>query len=223
MLYYIRYVYIYIYIDMYIYICVCTFYIISYIIFIYTTLYYIVLHYIILYYIIIVFFIIYVYIYKHYILYDIWFLLYYTISYHIIHCIVLYCIILYYIILCYIILYYIIYVYVYGSDPTRRYWPQVWHRSLEALQIGGLFTLKNWVSGLMFVDLDKLLGNLPQWHTSVWEAWKKTTVVSDCNKRKGLIISTHPTVLERIKKKHIQFRIIIPAMEILKSLETTKC
>ena len=30
--------------------------------------------------------------------------------------------------------------------------------------------------------------------------------------------------LERIQeKKHIQFRIIIPAMEILKNLETTKC
>ena len=203
---------------MYIYIYVYLLYHIIYYIYIYyIILHCITLHYIILYYYSILYHLC-IYIYKHYILYDIWFLLYYTISYHIIHCIVLYCIILYY-----IILYYIIYVYVYGSDPTRRYWPQVWHRSLEALQIGGLFTLKNWVSGLMFVDLDKLLGNLPQWHTSVWEAWKKTTVVSDCNKRKGLIISTHPTVLERIKKKHIQFRIIIPAMEILKSLETTKC
>ena len=145
----------------------------------------------------------------------------YIILYHITSYIVLYYIVLY----C-IILYYIIYVYVYGSDPTRRYWPQVWHRSLEALQIGGLFTLKNWVSGLMFVDLGKLLGTAGPSDTHLFEKHEKRRQQSEwlvCNKRKGLIISTHPTVLERIKKKHIQFRIIIPAMEILKSLETTKC
>ena len=123
---------------------------------------------------------------------------YHTIPYHIIsYHVVLYHIISYHIeqyhiisddVLSYhIILYYIVmyciksyYRECIGADPTRRYQPQVWHRSHEAVQISGL---KNWVSGLTFVDLHKLLGNLhslanclPQWHTSVWEAWKKTTV-----------------------------------------------
>jgi hypothetical protein len=200
MLYYIR--YIYIYWHVYIYIPYISYHILYLYILHYITLYYIILYYYsILYHLCI--YILYI------IVYIMFVILYYIISHHILY---------------YIISYYIcIWVWpnqeVLTASLTSFAWSSSNWWSIHTQKLGfRLDVCRPRQTPRKFAHFGKLLA--PVTHICL-RSMKKD------DSREWLQQQAQRTDyfnLERIqKKKHIQFRIIIPPMEILKNLETTKC